>query len=86
MYDQCGSRDDRERHCADGCRCHPRRLRRLRHGRRLPSARATGRSVIAYMSQVHDDPDLAVELFVLEPGPEHLVAQGEEHLTDGQVG
>jgi uncharacterized protein YbcI len=28
---------------------------------------ATGRNVIAYMSTVHTDPDLAVELFVLEP-------------------
>ena len=28
---------------------------------------ATGRSVIAYMSSIHVDPDLAVELFVLEP-------------------
>jgi len=29
--------------------------------------KATGRKVIAYMSMIHDDPDLAVELFVLEP-------------------
>jgi uncharacterized protein YbcI len=29
--------------------------------------KATGRKVIAYMSTVHVDPDLAVELFVLEP-------------------
>ena len=28
---------------------------------------ATGRNVIAYMSSIHVDPDLAVELFVLEP-------------------
>ena len=28
---------------------------------------ATGRKVIAYMSQIHQDPDLAVEMFVLEP-------------------
>jgi uncharacterized protein YbcI len=27
---------------------------------------ATGRKVIAYMSQIHTDPDLAVELFVLD--------------------
>jgi uncharacterized protein YbcI len=33
---------------------------------------ATERTVIAYMSQVHNDPDLAVELFVLEPGAETL--------------
>jgi uncharacterized protein YbcI len=31
---------------------------------------ATGRNVIAYMSSIHVDPDLAVELFVLEPVPE----------------
>jgi uncharacterized protein YbcI len=29
--------------------------------------KATGRRVIAYLSQVHVDPDLAVELFVLSP-------------------
>jgi uncharacterized protein YbcI len=28
---------------------------------------ATGREVIAYMSSIHVDPDLAVELFVLKP-------------------
>lgn len=28
---------------------------------------ATGRAVSAYMSQVHIDPDVAVELFMLEP-------------------
>jgi len=28
---------------------------------------ATDRKVIAYMSSIHVDPDLAVELFVLEP-------------------
>jgi uncharacterized protein YbcI len=28
---------------------------------------ATGRKVIAYMSSIHIDPDLAIELFVLEP-------------------
>jgi uncharacterized protein YbcI len=31
---------------------------------------ATGRKVIAYMSQIHTDPDLAIELFVLEPEEE----------------
>jgi uncharacterized protein YbcI len=31
---------------------------------------ATGRKVIAYMSQIHQDPDLAVEIFVLEPTAE----------------
>jgi uncharacterized protein YbcI len=34
---------------------------------------ATGRKVIAYMSQIHHDPDLAIEIFVLEP-----VAAGAE--------
>jgi uncharacterized protein YbcI len=32
--------------------------------------KATGRKVIAYMSTVHIDPDLAAELFVLEPTEE----------------
>jgi uncharacterized protein YbcI len=41
---------------------------------------ATDRLVIAYMSQVHDDPDLAVELFVLEPSTERLISEHEEHL------
>jgi uncharacterized protein YbcI len=31
---------------------------------------ATGRKVIAYMSQIHEDPDLAIEIFVLEPSRE----------------
>jgi uncharacterized protein YbcI len=31
---------------------------------------ATGRKVIAYMSSIHVDPDLTVELFVLEAMPE----------------
>lgn len=29
--------------------------------------RITGRKVVAFMSQVHFDPDMAVEIFVLEP-------------------
>ncbi len=29
---------------------------------------ALGRKVIAYMSQIHNDPDISAELFVLEPG------------------
>ncbi len=33
---------------------------------------ATGRKVIAYMSSIHVDPDLAVELFVLEPVEESV--------------
>jgi uncharacterized protein YbcI len=39
---------------------------------------ATGRKTIAYMSSIHVDPDLAVELFVLEPLAEH----GEEEADD----
>ena len=44
---------------------------------------ATGRAVVAYMSQVHSDPDLAVELFVLEPAAgafvgRHELALGED--------
>jgi Na+-translocating membrane potential-generating system (MpsC) len=31
---------------------------------------ATDRKVIAYLSSIHVDPDLAVELFVLEPTAE----------------
>jgi uncharacterized protein YbcI len=33
---------------------------------RVVVEKATGRRVIAYMSQTHTDPDLAVELFVLD--------------------
>ena len=36
---------------------------------------ATGRNVIAYMSSIHVDPDLAVELFVLEPIEEPTVEE-----------
>lgn len=39
--------------------------------------KATGRNVIAYMSQIHTDPDLAVELFVLEPAAEPVVGEHE---------
>jgi uncharacterized protein YbcI len=38
---------------------------------------ATDRTVIAYMSQVHEDPDLALELFVLEPAPGETEAERE---------
>jgi uncharacterized protein YbcI len=36
---------------------------------------ATGRKVIAYMSQIHTDPDLAVELFVLEAVQEEALPE-----------
>ena len=46
---------------------------------RLIVEQATGRDVIAYMSSIHVDPDLAVELFVLEPveEPARIVAEPE---------
>lgn len=45
---------------------------------------AVGRSVIAYMSQIHQSPDLAVEIFVLEPSEES--AGGErDHDLAGEV-
>jgi uncharacterized protein YbcI len=46
---------------------------------RLIVEQSTGRNVIAYMSSIHVDPDLAVELFVLEPveEPARIVAEPE---------
>jgi uncharacterized protein YbcI len=41
---------------------------------------ATRRKVIAYMSQVHSDPDMAVELFMLEPAQTSVVAEHELEL------
>jgi uncharacterized protein YbcI len=46
---------------------------------------ATGRKVIAYMSQVHVDPDFAVELFVLEPSDERVVAQHEHEVGSDEA-
>jgi uncharacterized protein YbcI len=37
---------------------------------------ATGRTVIAFMSQVHFDPDMAAEVFVLEPHDEDHTPEG----------
>jgi uncharacterized protein YbcI len=37
---------------------------------------ATGRQVLAYMSSIHTDPDLAVELFILEPFSDELASVG----------
>jgi uncharacterized protein YbcI len=42
---------------------------------------ATERKVIAYMSQVHVDPDFAVELFVLESAGEEIVAHHEQEVS-----
>jgi uncharacterized protein YbcI len=44
---------------------------------------ATGRRVIAYMSQIHQSPDLAVEIFVLEPTEEDSMSPaGVEELSE----
>lgn len=37
-----------------------------------------GRRVVAYLSQVHTDPDIAVELFMLEPTGRSAVAEYEQ--------
>jgi uncharacterized protein YbcI len=37
-----------------------------------------GRKVVAYLSQVHTDPDVAVELFMLEPSDGRAVAEHEQ--------
>jgi uncharacterized protein YbcI len=42
----------------------------------------TERRVIAYMSQVHENPDLAVELFVLERGAEPVLSEHEVELAE----
>ncbi len=38
---------------------------------------ATGRRVVAFMSQVHFDPDLACEIFVLEPRVDEAESEAE---------
>jgi uncharacterized protein YbcI len=43
---------------------------------------ATGRKVIAYMSSINVDPDLAVELFVLEPLDEPGALDGDSELAE----
>jgi uncharacterized protein YbcI len=44
---------------------------------------ASGRRVIAYMSQVHVDPDLAVEFFMLEPSADGSDVLGQHvHTPD----
>lgn len=53
--------------------------RTMEHKFRSSIEELTGRKVIAYMSQVHTDPDLAVELFVLEPRAETFA---DEHRGD----
>jgi uncharacterized protein YbcI len=46
---------------------------------------ATGRTVIAYMSQVHEEPDLALEVFVLEPEQDGEQDQREAFLAEPDV-
>jgi uncharacterized protein YbcI len=46
---------------------------------------ATGRKVVAYMSQIHSDPDIAVEIFVLEPG-KPLLDKHETRIEDVSTG
>jgi uncharacterized protein YbcI len=49
---------------------------------------ATGHKVIAYMGQIHTDPDLAVELFVLDGAvvevPTERPAEGDERAPGGR--
>ena len=41
-----------------------------------------GRKVIAYMSQIHQDPDIAVEIFVLDPSEQRgAVGMHEQDLS-----
>jgi uncharacterized protein YbcI len=40
------------------------------------------RKVIGYMSQIHADPDVAIELFLLEPREEKLLGEHVLHLGD----
>jgi uncharacterized protein YbcI len=47
---------------------------------------ATGRTVVAYMSQVHTSPNLAVELFVLEPDESRLLGEYEHDEGAGATG
>lgn len=41
-----------------------------------------GREVIGYMSQVHAQPDVAVELFLLSPAAEALLGEHELEATE----
>ena len=45
-----------------------------------------GRRVVAYLSQVHTDPDIAVELFMLEPGKRGVIAEYTLELPDDVEG
>jgi uncharacterized protein YbcI len=54
----------------------------LEHEFRSTVEGALARKVLAYVSQVHTNPDFAVEIFVLEPTDETVVAHHEEQLED----
>ena len=45
----------------------------------------TGRKVIQFMSQVSFDPDMAAEIFILEPGTTEDIAPEEGSDQDGKV-
>ena len=47
---------------------------------------ATRRDVIAYMSQIHTSPDIAVELFVLEPQEAPVVGEHKEEIGAPEPG
>jgi uncharacterized protein YbcI len=46
---------------------------------------ALARKVVAYMSQIHQDPDLAVEIFVLEPTEVPVLAEHEADLEGREL-
>jgi uncharacterized protein YbcI len=43
---------------------------------------AVGRRVTAYMSQIHTDPDIALEVFALEPGEESARGEHEAEVDE----
>jgi uncharacterized protein YbcI len=45
-----------------------------------------GRRVLAYLSQVHTDPDIAVELFMLEPAESSVVAEHTQEFPGEDAG
>jgi uncharacterized protein YbcI len=47
---------------------------------------ATKRKVLAYMSQIHTNPDLAVELFVLEPHEAPIVGEHKQEIGEPATG
>jgi uncharacterized protein YbcI len=73
---------------ADGKREDVERIRRsfqdTMRGRFIEVVEGTlDRKVIGYMSQIHADPDVAIELFLLEPHDEKLLGEHEMRLEDG---